>query len=68
MNDEALNLGIRKFLKEFGITAQREIERAVQAAVRGGTLPADGVIRARARLDLPELNTHFDLERQITVQ
>ena len=29
MNDEALNLSIRKFLKHFGVTAQREIERAV---------------------------------------
>lgn len=68
MNDDALNLGIRKFLKEFGITAQREIERAVQTAARDGRLPASGAITARARLDLPELNARFDLEREIRTE
>ena len=31
MDEEALNMSIRKFLKKVGITSQREIERAVQA-------------------------------------
>jgi Family of unknown function (DUF6494) len=30
MNEEALNISLRKFLKKLGVTAQREIETAVQ--------------------------------------
>jgi len=33
MDDEALNLSIRKFLKMVGINSQREIERAVAKAL-----------------------------------
>ena len=33
MDDEALNLSIRKFLKMVGINSQREIERAVAKAI-----------------------------------
>jgi len=29
MNDETFNLTLRRFLKQFGITGQRAIERAV---------------------------------------
>lgn len=38
MNEEKLNLSTRKFLKQVGITAQREIEIAVRKAVEKGTL------------------------------
>ncbi len=40
MDEETLNLSIRKFLKKVGITAQREIERAVREA--GDQVPAEG--------------------------
>ncbi len=38
MNEDALNTSIRKFLKEVGVTSQREIEKAVREAVAGGKL------------------------------
>ena len=38
MDEEALNTSVRKFLKTFGVTAQREIERAVRDAVSKGQL------------------------------
>lgn len=39
MDEDALNLEIRKFLKEVGITSQREIEKVVRSgAVRGNVL------------------------------
>ena len=68
MNEDALNIGIRRFLKEFGITAQREIERAVANAAQNGKLPSDGILRARVQLDLPEVGMHLDLEREMTVE
>ncbi len=39
MDEEKFNMAIRKFLKEVGVTSQREIERVVRdGAVTGETL------------------------------
>jgi len=64
MNEDALNLSIRKFLKEFGVTAQREIERAVQRGLADGTLRGDERIPVRATLTLQGLvrDHHVDAE------
>ena len=40
MNEDALNTSVRKFLKTVGVTAQREIEKAVRDAVSSGRLKA----------------------------
>jgi len=45
MNEEALNMSLRKFLKVVGVTSQQEIEKAVRAAV------ADGRLKGVNRLD-----------------
>ena len=68
MNAEVLDHGIRRFLKEFGVTAQHAIEDAVLAAVRSGKIDGVGEIRARARLEIPELDTFFDIERTIPLE
>jgi hypothetical protein len=52
MNEEAFNLSLRKFLKTFGVTAQRDIERAVQDALEAGTLIGTERLRARASLEI----------------
>ena len=36
MNEDAFNTSIRKFLKTLGVTAQREIEKAVREALADG--------------------------------
>ena len=38
MNEDAFNMSVRKFLKQVGITAQREIESAVRDALAQGGL------------------------------
>lgn len=43
MDDEALNMSIRKFLKKVGITSQREIERAMDQANQDGRLNGEPV-------------------------
>ena len=59
LDEERLNLAIRKFLKVVGITSQREIEKAVREAVAAGTLAGDGSVAARVTLELPGLDlTH----------
>lgn len=38
MNDEALNMSIRKFLKTVGVNSQLAIEKAVRKAIEDGKL------------------------------
>jgi hypothetical protein len=38
MDQDTLNIGIRKFLKTVGVASQREIEQAVAKAVADGTI------------------------------
>lgn len=52
MDEDAFNMSVRKFLKTVGVTAQREIEKAVRAAADAGTLPADGKLKAKAVITL----------------
>ncbi len=64
MNDEAFNLSLRKFLKTFGVTAQREIERAVQVAIEAGRIGGQKSLTAKAtiRIDAVGLNETIDGE------
>lgn len=39
MDEDRFNMALRKFLKEVGVTSQREIEKAVRSgSVQGGSL------------------------------
>lgn len=65
MNEETFNIGIRKFLKRFGVTAQREIERAVRDAVEQGRIAEDGMIHVRAQLRIDPLDEEHVIEDEI---
>ncbi|MDQ3224738.1 MAG: DUF6494 family protein [Gemmatimonadota bacterium] len=57
MDEERFNISIRKLLKQFGVTAQREIEKAVYAALESGALTGREVLNARATLVIEGLPT-----------
>jgi Family of unknown function (DUF6494) len=67
MNEEAFNLEIRRFLKGFGVAAQREIEKAVEAALRAGTLKGREVLPIRATLTIPGLLPSVEIEGEIAL-
>jgi len=67
MNQESLNLSIRQFLKQFGVTAQREIEHAVEAAHAEGRLRGDETLHATATLRLASLGVEHVVEGEITL-
>jgi len=48
MDEEALNMSVRRFLKKLGVTAQREIETGVRALVESGELAGDAKLEVRA--------------------
>ncbi len=68
MQDETFNLEIRKFLKVFGITAQREIERAVAAARASGELKGNETLKTRAVLTVEGLGTLATIDGDIRLE
>jgi len=65
MNEEALNTSVRKFLKTFGVTAQREIEKAVREAVAAGRLKDSAPLSAKAVVTVGGVDLKFEIESDI---
>jgi hypothetical protein len=68
MNEEALNLSIRKFLKTVGISAQREIEHAVAKALAAGSITATAAFPAKMRLEVAALKLNVEFSGDITLK
>jgi hypothetical protein len=66
MNEDAFNMSIRKFLKNVGVTSQREIESAVRAGIAAGRLKG-GRVKARVVLSLEGLETQKTIEGEIEI-
>jgi ribosomal protein L1 len=59
MNEEALNMSLRKFLKVVGVTSQQEIEKAIRAAVADGRLKGTESVQAQMVLTIGKVGlTH----------
>ena len=67
MNEDALNTSIRKFLKEVGVTSQREIEKAVREAVAGGRIKGNTPLPARMVLTIGPLNLTHEVDGVIRI-
>ena len=62
MNEDAFNMSIRKFLKHVGVHSQREIEAAVERAMKSGKLKGNEKLPAKMTLTLggTDLSVSFD--------
>jgi hypothetical protein len=62
MNDEALNMSIRKFLKTVGVNSQLAIEKAVRKAIEDGKLKGSESLQATMTLKVAglALDVKFD--------
>jgi hypothetical protein len=65
MDEERFNLSLRKLLKQFGVTAQREVEKAVDAAQRSGVLAGRSTLKARTVMTIEGLDAEIAVEGQI---
>ncbi len=55
MNDEALNMSIRKFLKTVGVNSQLAIEKAVRKALEDGKFKGSESLKATMTLKVGDL-------------
>lgn len=67
MDEEALNLSVRKFLKKLGVTAQREIEQAVREAAAGGRLAGRTAFPAKATITVQGIDLAFEIDGDIEI-
>jgi hypothetical protein len=68
MNEDAFNASIRKFLKTLGVTAQREIEKAVRQAIADGRIKGDEAWPAKATVSIPGIGLNWQVDGKIELQ
>jgi hypothetical protein len=65
MDEDKFNISVRKFLRVVGITAQREIEKAVREALNSGRLQGDAHLKAKMTLEIEALGLTHLVEEDI---
>ena len=68
MNEEKLNISIRKFLKNVGITSQRKIEDKVRENVNSSKISSSKKIKISAQLLSEELNLNESIQGEIEIE
>jgi hypothetical protein len=68
MNEETLNLSIRKFLKMVGVNSQREIEQAVGKAIADRTVSGKESLPARMTLEVAGLKVKVSFDGEINLE
>ena len=68
MDEEALNISIRKFLKMVGVSSQREIEHAVSAAHASGAITGTETLPAQMTLEVAGLRLRVTFDGEIRLE
>ena len=68
MNEEVLNMQIRKFLKKVGIQSQREIEQAVRRSIENNSLAGKNQLEASMLLEVPAVGIKVSIESEIKLE
>lgn len=68
MNDEALNMSIRKFLKTVGVNSQLAIEKAVNKAIAEGRLKGSESFPATMTLAVGRLGLELKFDGEIRLE
>jgi len=68
MNEDAFNMALRKFLKQVGVTSQREIEQAVRDAIADGRLQGNETLPAKVVLTVGGIDLRHEIESDIALQ
>jgi len=68
MNDEALNMSIRRFLKTVGVNSQLAIEKAVTKAIAEGRLKGNESFPAAVTLSVGKLNLDVKFDGEIKLE
>ena len=68
MDEEILNIQVRRFLKKVGIQSQREIEQAVKENIKKGSLSGTKRLDATMLLEVPKIGLKVSIEGEIEIE
>jgi Family of unknown function (DUF6494) len=68
MNEDLLNMEIRKFLKHVGVSSQRVIEASVHEALQSGKLKGKKSVSARATVTIDGLGLKHEITDDIAFE
>ncbi|TMJ27383.1 MAG: hypothetical protein E6G96_13000 [Alphaproteobacteria bacterium] len=68
MNEDALNGSIRKFLKTLGVSAQREIEKAVRKGLAEGKIKGNETFAAKAMVTVTGIGLAHEVSGEIELE
>ena len=68
MNHDTFNMSIRKFLKTVGVHSQREIEAAIDEAIRSGKLKGNETLDAKMHLTLSGTTLSVSFDGKISLE
>lgn len=68
MDEDELNMSIRKFLKKVGIASQREIEKAVRSGLDSGALSDSDTVNVSVTLRIDIRDTDLVIDGEIKLQ
>jgi hypothetical protein len=68
MNEDVLNVSLRKFLKKVGITSQREIEQAIRMAMADGRLKGNEALPSKVLLTVGGVGLAVEIEGAIELE
>ncbi len=68
MKEDVFNMSVRKFLKQVGVTSQREMERAVREAIEKSEIDGRQPLRVRVTLELEDVGLTHIVEDDIRLE
>jgi hypothetical protein len=68
MEQETMNMSIRRFLKTVGVHSQREIESAIHHALESGKIKGDESLYAKMTLNIEGIELSFSLDGTIDLE
>ncbi len=68
MNEDVLNGSIRRFLKTVGVSAQREIEKAVRDGLARGSIKGNETLPAKVTLTLGGVGLTWTIDGSIELE
>jgi hypothetical protein len=68
MDEDAFNRSIRKFLKTLGVSAQREMEKAVRQALAQGKIKGNEKLPAKATVTLGSVGLSHEITGEIELE
>ena len=68
MNEDVLNMSVRKFLKKVGVTSQREIETAIRSAEASGKLGGRTSLQANVKLSVEDLGLEVEIPGTVELE